>query len=359
MIKILFVCHGNICRSPMAEFVLKDMVKKTDYAQEKQFHIESAATSGEETGNDIYPPAQEKMREKEVPFEKRKARRMIIADYDKYDYLIGMDEANIRNMKQICGGDRAHKIYRLPEFAGLDKEIADPWYTGDFEATYRDILLGLKAFMKFLDSGGRKIISVQTMRDSDAYTIANITPSKELMYRAGKSIFGKLWRKSPVAIVAGKGNNAGDGYVVAKLLADSGIDCRIFLIDENRFSEDGSYYFNICKNSGIPYEQFTEKTDLSAFGSILDCLLGTGFDGDVRGITKAAIEEINRCGNLGSFVVAADINSGLNGDTGEGSTFVRSDLTVSIGDYKHGHFLGKAAEAMKDKVNCDIGIKLI
>ncbi|MDO4176208.1 MAG: NAD(P)H-hydrate epimerase, partial [Bacillota bacterium] len=104
---------------------------------------------------------------------------------------------------------------------------------------------------------------------------------------------------------------------------------------------------------------FTEETDLSNYGSILDCLLGTGFAGDVKGITKTAIEEINRCGNMGSFIVAADINSGLNGNTGEGSTFVKSDLTVSIGDFKHGHFKGLAKEAMKDKVNCDIGIKLI
>ncbi|MCQ2546111.1 MAG: NAD(P)H-hydrate epimerase [Clostridia bacterium] len=179
------------------------------------------------------------------------------------------------------------------------------------------------------------------------------------MYRAGKSIFEKVCWRAPVAIVAGKGNNAGDGYVVAKLLKDSGVDCRIYLIDENRFSEDGEYYFEVCRDAGIPYEQFTEETDLTAYGSILDCLLGTGFAGDVRGITKTAIEEINRCGKMGSFIVAADINSGLNGDTGEGTTFVKSDLTVSIGDYKYGHFIGRAGEAMKNKVNCDIGIEII
>ena len=204
-----------------------------------------------------------------------------------------------------------------------------------------------------------RVISVDTMRRSDAWTIANITPSKELMYKAGKGIFeGVCWR-TPVAIMAGKGNNAGDGYVVAKMLKDSGVDCRIFLIDEDRFSEDGGYYFNICRENNIPYEQFTEDTDLAKYGTVIDCLLGTGFAGDVRGITKDAIEEINRAGELGSFVVAADINSGLNGDTGEGSTFVKSDLTVSIGDFKFGHFLGKADRDMKHKVNCDIGIKII
>ena len=204
-----------------------------------------------------------------------------------------------------------------------------------------------------------KLISVETMRRSDAYTIANITPSKELMFRAGRSIFEAVCWRAPVAIAAGKGNNAGDGYVVAKLLRDSGVDCRIFLLDERRFSEDGGHYFEICRREGIPYEEFTEETDLSEYGTILDCLLGTGFTGDVRGMAGSAIREINRCGSLGAYVVSADINSGLNGDTGEGSTFVRSDLTVSIGDFKYGHFTGKADEAMKARINCDIGIEII
>lgn len=204
-----------------------------------------------------------------------------------------------------------------------------------------------------------RVINTDTMRRSDAYTIANLTPSRELMYKAGRGIFESVCWRTPVAIVAGKGNNAGDGYVVAKMLKDNDVDCRVFLLDENRFSQDGAYYFEKCRDSGVPFEQFTEDTDLSKYGSILDCLLGTGFAGDVRGIAKTAIDEINRCGQLGSYVVAADINSGLNGDTGEGSTFVKSDLTVSIGDYKYGHFLGKAGEAMKDKINCHIGIELV
>lgn len=204
-----------------------------------------------------------------------------------------------------------------------------------------------------------RLISVETMRRSDAYTIANITPSKELMYRAGKSVFESVCWRSPVAVVAGKGNNAGDGYVVAKLLKEGGVDCRLFLLDENRFSEDGKYYFDICLREGVPFEQFTEETDLSGYGTILDCLLGTGFAGNVRGAAAAAIEEINRCGSLGAYVVSADINSGLNGDTGQGETFVKSDLTVSIGDYKYGHFMGKADEAMKTRINRDIGIEII
>lgn len=204
-----------------------------------------------------------------------------------------------------------------------------------------------------------RVVSVKTMRESDAYTIANITPSKELMYKAGTGIFENVTWDSPVAIVCGKGNNAGDGYVVAALLKENDIECKLFLIDKSGFSEDGAYYFEKCQHAGIEYEEFSETTNLSEFNTILDCLLGTGFAGDVRGKTADAIKAINECGKNGAFVVAADINSGLNGDTGEGSLFVKSDLTVSIGDFKYGHFIGQADEAMKDKINCDIGIKII
>lgn len=144
--KILFVCHGNICRSPMAEFVLKNM---TDV----QFHIESAATSREEIGNDIYPPAKAILREKGISFEKRRARQMIKEDYSRFDYLIGMDEVNVRNMMRICGGDPEGKIFRLLDFAGIDRDVADPWYTGDFEKTYRDVVTGCEAFLERLREG--------------------------------------------------------------------------------------------------------------------------------------------------------------------------------------------------------------
>lgn len=139
--KILFICHGNICRSPMAEFVLKDMAGG-------QLHVQSAATSSEEIGNDIYPPAKAKMREKGVPFEKRRARRMTVEDYDRFDFLIGMDDANVRNMIRICGGDPERKIFRLLDFAGIDRSVADPWYTGDFEATYNDVVTGYTALLE-------------------------------------------------------------------------------------------------------------------------------------------------------------------------------------------------------------------
>lgn len=205
-----------------------------------------------------------------------------------------------------------------------------------------------------------KTISVEQMRESDAWTIANLVSSKELMRRAGEAIFHEMQKancEGPVAIVCGTGNNAGDGYVVALYLADNNIPCEIILAS-NKFSEDGQHYFNQCQEKGIPTKIYGEdKIDFSSYNTILDCLLGTGFSGEnPREKMAAVIKEIN---SSNAFVVSADINSGLNGNTGEGELYVISDLTVSIGFFKHGHFQGLANTAMKQKVNCDIGIKLI
>lgn len=202
------------------------------------------------------------------------------------------------------------------------------------------------------DAVSEPILSVEAMRESDAWTIRNKVPSKELMRRAGQAIFDSVEWKPPVAIVCGKGNNAGDGYVAAALMKAAGIGCRVILTSD-QFSEDGKYYYDECCRLGIPEEMYREDTDLSGYGTILDCLLGTGFQGEVRGVLKEVIRKINKSG---AYVVSADINSGLNGDTGEGNTYVKSDLTVSIGFYKYGHFVGQAGDAMKQKRNCDIGI---
>ena len=200
-----------------------------------------------------------------------------------------------------------------------------------------------------------KMVSVETMRKSDAWTIANRIPSLELMRRAGEAIFQAAAWKAPVAILCGKGNNAGDGYVVAGLLHQAGIDCTIILTSD-RFSKDGRYYYDQCVKAGVRVETYNESMDFREYDTILDCLLGTGFQGEIDGTLKDVIEKINASG---AYVVSADINSGLNGDTGLGSTYVRSDLTVSIGTFKYGHFRGLADEAMKEKVNCDIGIEII
>jgi protein-tyrosine phosphatase len=148
--RILFVCHGNICRSPMAEFVMKDLVEKAGVAQ--QFLIESAATSTEEIGNSVYPPARRKLAEHGISCQGKTARQMTRLDYGRYNLLIGMDSWNIRNMRAISGGDPEGKIRMLMDYTNRPGDVADPWYTGDFEATWRDVLEGCEALLSQLMS---------------------------------------------------------------------------------------------------------------------------------------------------------------------------------------------------------------
>lgn len=148
--RILFVCHGNICRSPMAEFVMKYLVDKAGVTE--QFYIESAATSTEEIGNGVYPPARRKLAEHGISCHGKTARQLTRADYDRFDLIIGMDDRNIRNMMRICGGDPDNKIHMLMEYTGSHREVADPWYTGDFEATWRDVQAGCQALLSLLKS---------------------------------------------------------------------------------------------------------------------------------------------------------------------------------------------------------------
>lgn len=145
MIKILFVCHGNICRSPMAEFVLKDMVSKA--GRQDEFLIRSAATSYEEIGNPVHRGTKNKLAEFGISVKGKQAVKLVRADYDEYDYIIGMDSANIRNMLREFGGDPEHKVHKLLEFAGEHGDIADPWYTGNFDETYDDVVRGCKGLL--------------------------------------------------------------------------------------------------------------------------------------------------------------------------------------------------------------------
>ena len=148
MKKILFVCHGNICRSPMAEFVMKDLVKKAGL--ESQFHISSAATSREEIGNPVYLPARRKLAEHGISCDGHAARQLTNADYERYNLLIGMDRANLRDMYRICGGDFAGKMSLLMDHTARPGNVADPWYTEDFEATWRDVLEGCQGLLNEL-----------------------------------------------------------------------------------------------------------------------------------------------------------------------------------------------------------------
>lgn len=151
MHRVLFVCHGNICRSTMAEFVLKDMVEKRGVAD--RFAIASAATSTEEIGNPVHPGTQRMLRAHGIGgFKAKRARQLRRSDYDDYDLIIGMDEANVRNMDRMLGGDPSGKIHLLLEYAGEHRAIVDPWYTGDFETTYRDVVAGCEGLLRELEA---------------------------------------------------------------------------------------------------------------------------------------------------------------------------------------------------------------
>ena len=150
MIKILFICHGNICRSPMAEFVMKDLVQKAGLSH--QIQVDSAATSSEEIGNPIHYGTQRKLQEKGILFDDHRARRMTKHDYETYDLLIGMETMNIRNMMRITQGDPLHKISRILDHTPHPRDIDDPWYTGNFDITYEQIREGCEALLQKLSA---------------------------------------------------------------------------------------------------------------------------------------------------------------------------------------------------------------
>lgn len=216
---------------------------------------------------------------------------------------------------------------------------------------------------KFFDSFNKdkRVLSVKEMRDADAYTIKNFVDSKELMYRAGEAIFyvGDWNIGDKVLIAAGSGNNAGDGYVVAELLNIEGIEVEILLI-KDKFSEDGRYYFNRCLQKDIKYTVLDENADYNtlrkkfdSYDYVLDCIYGTGFTGEVREPVYSLIKALN---DSKASIVSADINSGMNGDTGESNICVNSDITVSIGFLKKGLVSEEGKKHIGKLVNMDIGI---
>ena len=146
MIRVLFVCHGNICRSAMAKFMFIDLIAKQGLQNE--FIVDSAAVSYEEEGNDIYPPAKEILKRHDIPFTHHRAHRMQKSDYDKYDYIIVMDESNINYIMGIIGEDPSNKVCKLLDFSPNPRDISDPWYTGNFERAYQDIKEGLECFLR-------------------------------------------------------------------------------------------------------------------------------------------------------------------------------------------------------------------
>ena len=150
MIKVLFVCLGNICRSPMAEYVFKDMIKKDDSGIE--FFVDSAATSNEELGSLTHIGTRRKLEEEGISYENHYSRKMVAKDYEIYDYIIGMEERNISNILRIIGEDPEKKVHRLLDFSDRPRDIADPYFTGNFDKTYEDILEGCRALLDYLKS---------------------------------------------------------------------------------------------------------------------------------------------------------------------------------------------------------------
>ena len=197
-------------------------------------------------------------------------------------------------------------------------------------------------------------ISVENMRLSDAYTIENLVPSLELMYRAAFGVYKAVSWSGRIAIVVGSGNNGGDGFALAWILKQNGHDCTVFRVSQ-RLSGDSAYYAEKATSAGVPVADFVPGC-LKGSDYVVDCLLGTGFSGGVRENYRVAIEEINASD---AYVVSVDINSGMNGDTGEGETVVKSNLTVTIGYVKIGLIAENAGKWMDRLVCVDIGIKLV
>ena len=197
-------------------------------------------------------------------------------------------------------------------------------------------------------------ISVENMRLSDAYTIANLVPGLELMHRAAYGVYLAANWQGRTAIVVGSGNNGGDGFALACILRERGYDCTILKVSQ-RMSGDSAHYAALAEQAGVPILEFVPGC-LAGFDMVVDCLLGTGFSGAVRENYRVAIEEINRSG---AFVVSVDINSGMNGDTGDAELAVISDLTVTIGYVKIGLIAENAARYIKRLVCVDIGIVLV
>lgn len=196
-------------------------------------------------------------------------------------------------------------------------------------------------------------ISVETMRQSDTYTIENFVPSLELMWRAAFGVFKAVDWKEKNAIMVGSGNNGGDGFALACILKEHGFQCTVFTVGSH-LSSDSAYYAQKAEEGGIDIECF-EPDCLKGYDVIVDCLLGTGFQGELRENYRVAIEDINRSNG---YVVSVDINSGMNGDTGEARLAVYSNITVTIGYVKRGLVTENAGAYMKKLICADIGIVL-
>ena len=198
------------------------------------------------------------------------------------------------------------------------------------------------------------IVNVKTMQTCDSDTILSGISSRELMLRAAKGIFESYNWQGKTLIVCGTGNNAGDGYALAILMQNANLSCELLLLAD-RFSPDGEYYFELCKEKGIAYTIWNGSFDFSSYHQIVDCIFGIGFHGSLNKDAVTLIESINRSEKI---VISADINSGLGGDNGQGAPCIKSHLTVAIQSYKPGHFLAQAKDVIEKYTCIDIGIQM-
>lgn len=210
---------------------------------------------------------------------------------------------------------------------------------------------------------GVPVISVAEMREADRRTIEGGVPSKELMRRAAQGVYDAAdgaWRGKRTLIICGSGNNGGDGYALAEIMHDQGLDVTLYRVSE-KLSEDGSFYYNKCLDKNVPVVDLADTDpgfNFCSYDIYVDCIFGTGFAGEPREPQAGIIRDINAQRERGVLIISVDINSGMNGDTGEAVLAVQSDLTVSIGYLKHGFFKGKAGTLIGRLVNVDIGIIL-
>ncbi len=208
-----------------------------------------------------------------------------------------------------------------------------------------------------IDGRQETVLSVKEMREADAYTIETAVDGCTLMGRAAKGVFDAVEWEPTVAILAGGGNNGGDGYALACLLADAGIETAVYAVSE-KLSSNGAFYKAAAEGKGVRILPFSADAVLSRYSMIVDCILGTGFSGELRKTAADAIQAVNREKQRGAFVVSVDINSGMNGDSGEAALAVKSSLTVSIGYYKQGLLTDAAKPFIGRLVNVPIGILL-
>ena len=262
-----------------------------------------------------------------------------------------MDEGTLTRTKEMLDDMHKRKI-----------DLADEIYVINVGGYIGDSTRSEIAYAKATGKGVKylePVVSVVQMRAADAYTIAKGTPSKELMRRAAQGVFDAYhgWEGRCTLVICGSGNNGGDGYALAELLCAHGFAADVLRVSE-KLSEDGAYYCERCAAADVRMLTLEDPVDFADYDILVDCMLGTGFSGVPREPVAGVIRRVNEAKAAGVFVISVDINSGMNGDTGEAELAVASDLTVSIGYPKTGFYIGRAGELIGRLVNVDIGIEL-